>query len=213
MPLFSITKGSIHTCCCCCVASVVSDPVRPHRRQCTRLPHPWDSPGKNTGVGCHFLLQCMKVKRESEVAQSCPTLSDPMDCSLPGSSTHGIFQARALEWGAIAFSGFSQLVIYILEILLYCQDTILSWHHSIPFHVYTTIYLNDSLLIDIWIVSNVSLLQTMLQWITLHIVQLARVQLYLQDKFLGVVPLGQRAYACVILIDIAKLPSVGIKSV
>jgi len=65
---------------------------------------PWDSPGKNTGVGCHFLLQCMKVKSESEVAQSCPTLSDPMDCSLPGSSAHGIFQARVLEWGAIAFS-------------------------------------------------------------------------------------------------------------
>ena len=61
-------------------------------------------PGKNTGVGCHFLLQCMKVKRESEVTQSCPTLSDPMDCSLPGSSIHGIFQARVLEWGAIAFS-------------------------------------------------------------------------------------------------------------
>ena len=70
-----------------------------------RLPRPWDSPGKNTGVGCHFLLQCMKVKSESEVAQSCPTLSDPMDCSLPGSSIHGIFQARVLEWGAIAFSG------------------------------------------------------------------------------------------------------------
>ena len=70
----------------------------------TRLPHPWDSPGKNTGVGCHFLLQCMKVKRESEVTQSCPTLNDPMDCSLPGSSIHGIFQARVLEWGAIAFS-------------------------------------------------------------------------------------------------------------
>ena len=67
------------------------------------LPHPWDSPGKNTGVGCHFLLQCMKVKSESEVAQSCPTLSDPTDCSLPGSSTHGIFQARVLEWGAIAW--------------------------------------------------------------------------------------------------------------
>ena len=65
---------------------------------------PWDSPGKNTGVGCHFLLRCMKVKSESEVAQSCPTLSDPMDCSLPGSSVHGIFQARVLEWGAIAFS-------------------------------------------------------------------------------------------------------------
>ena len=65
---------------------------------------PWDSPGKNTGVGCHFLLQCMKVNSESEVAQSCPTLSDPMDCSLPGSSVHGIFQARVLEWGAISFS-------------------------------------------------------------------------------------------------------------
>ena len=79
----------------------MSDPVQPHRRQPTRLPHPWDSPGKNTGVGCHFLLQCMKVKSESEVAQSCLTLCDPMDCSLPGSSIHGIFQARVLEWGAI----------------------------------------------------------------------------------------------------------------
>jgi len=76
--------------------------VRPHRRQPIRLPRPWDSPGKNTGVGCHFLLQCVKVKSESEVAQSCLTLSDPMDCSLPGSSVHGIFQARVLEWGAIA---------------------------------------------------------------------------------------------------------------
>ena len=83
----------------------MSNSVRPHRRQPTRLPRPWDSPGKNTGVGCHFLLQCMKVKSESEVAQLCPTLSDPVDCSLPGSSVHGIFQARALEWAAIAFSG------------------------------------------------------------------------------------------------------------
>ena len=92
-------------CCCCCeVASVVSDSVQPHRRQPNRLHHPWDSPGKNTGVGCHFLLQCMKVKSGSEVAQSCLTLSDPMDCSLPGSSIHGIFQARVLERGAIAFS-------------------------------------------------------------------------------------------------------------
>ena len=78
----------------------MSDSVRPHRRQPTRLPRAWDSPSKNTGVGCHFLLQCMKVRSESEVAQSCPTLSDPMDCSPPGSSIHGIFQARALEWGA-----------------------------------------------------------------------------------------------------------------
>ena len=91
-------------CCCCCVTSVVSDSVRPHRRQPTRLPRPWDSPGKNSGVGCHFLLQCMKVKRESEVAQSCPTLRDPIDCSPPGSSVHGIFQARVLEWVATAFS-------------------------------------------------------------------------------------------------------------
>ena len=82
----------------------MSDSVRPHRRKPTRLPHPWDSPGKNTGVGCHFLLQCMKVKSESEVAQSCPTLSGSMDCSLPGSSVHGIFQARVLEWVAIALS-------------------------------------------------------------------------------------------------------------
>ena len=82
----------------------MSDSVGPHRWQPTRLPRPWDSPGKNTGVGCHFPLQYMKVKRESEVAQSYPTLSDPMDCSLPGSSIHGIFQARVLEWGAIAFS-------------------------------------------------------------------------------------------------------------
>ena len=82
----------------------MSDTVRPYKRQPTRLPDPRDSPGKNTGVGCHFLLQCMKVKSESEVTQSCPTLSDPMDCSLLGSSVHGIFQARVLEWGAIAFS-------------------------------------------------------------------------------------------------------------
>ena len=78
--------------------------MRPHRQKPSRLPCPWDSPGKNTGVGCHFLLQCMKGKSESEVAQLCPTLSDPMDCSPPGSSIHGIFQARVLEWGAIAFS-------------------------------------------------------------------------------------------------------------
>ena len=78
--------------------------MRPHRRQPTRLSRPWDSPGKNTGVGCHLLLQCMKVKSESEVTQLCPTLCNAMDCSLPGSSIHEIFQARALEWVAIAFS-------------------------------------------------------------------------------------------------------------
>ena len=82
----------------------MSDSVRLHGRQPTGLPSPGDSLGKSTGVGCHFLLQCMKVKSQSEVAQLRPTLSDPMDCSLPGSSVHGIFQARVLEWGAIAFS-------------------------------------------------------------------------------------------------------------
>ena len=75
-------------------------------------PRLWDSPGKNTGVGCHFLLQCMKVKNESEVAQSCLTLCDPVDCSLPGSSAHGIFQARVLEWGAIAFSELTLVRLY-----------------------------------------------------------------------------------------------------
>ena len=79
------------------------DSVRPQRWQPTRLPRPWDSPGKNTGVGCHFLLQCMKMKSESEIAQLCLT-QRPLDCSPPGSSVHGIFQARILEWGAIAFS-------------------------------------------------------------------------------------------------------------
>ena len=88
---------SYHVSRCRQVASV-SYSVRPHRGQPTRLPRPWDSPGKNTGVGCHFLLQCMKVKSESEVVQSCLTLFDPMDCSPPGSSVHGVFQARVLEW-------------------------------------------------------------------------------------------------------------------
>ena len=102
----------------------MSDPVRPHRQQPTRLPRPWDSPGKNTGVGCHFLLQCMKVKSESEVAQSCPTLRDPMDCSPPGSSVHGIFQARVLEWGAIVFSD-----TYTYTYLYLCTHTKMSSVH------------------------------------------------------------------------------------
>ena len=87
----------------------MSDSVRPHRRQPTRLPRPWDSPGKNTGVGCHFLLQCMKVKSESAVAQSYLTLSEPADCSLPGSSVHRFFQARILEWVDYPFSSRSPL--------------------------------------------------------------------------------------------------------
>ena len=104
----------------------MSNSVQPHRQQPTRLCHPWDSPGKNTGGGCHFLLQCRKVKSESEVAQSCRTLSDPMDCSLPGSSVHGTFQERVPEWVAIAFSdkahyplSYIYLVAKILESLIY----------------------------------------------------------------------------------------------
>ena len=97
----------------------MSNSVRPHRQQSTRLPHLWDSPGKNTGVGCLFLLQCMKVKSESEVAQSRLTLCDPMDFSPPGSSIHGIFQARVLEWVTSAFS------ITNLDSILKSKDTTL----------------------------------------------------------------------------------------
>ena len=85
--------------------------MQPQRRQPTRHPHPWDFPGKNTVVGCHFLLQCTKVKSQSEIAQSCPTPSDPMECSLPGASVYGIFQARVLEWVAIAFSKKGRLLL------------------------------------------------------------------------------------------------------
>ena len=99
----------------------MSDSVRPHRWQPTRLPHPWDSPGKNTGVGCHFLLQCMKVKSESEDAQSSPALRDRVDCSLPGSSIHGIFQARVLEWGAIAFSSHCFLELHYYNLWSYIE--------------------------------------------------------------------------------------------
>ena len=120
----------------------MSDPVQSHRQQCTSLPRPWDSPGKNNGMGCHYLLQCMKVKSESEVAQMCPTLSDPIDCSLPDSSVHGIFQARVLEWVAIASPCgkfwiyiilktwlllFTQLPIFLRVFLLWCK-----WNHHRP---------------------------------------------------------------------------------
>ena len=122
--------------------------MRPHRRQPTRLPRPWDSPGKNTGVGCHFLLQCMKVKSESEVAQLCPTPSDPMDYSPPGSSVHGICQARALEWGATSRSLlidscifsilFSKFLIIFTIIILY------SFSGSLPISssfIWTSVFL------------------------------------------------------------------------
>ena len=105
----------------------MSDSVQPHRWQPTRLPCPWDSPGKDTGVGCHFLLQCMKVKIQNEVAQSCLTLRDPMDCSLPGSSAPGIFQARVLEWVAIAFSKWTPGTVILSWVLQgqnnFCNNT------------------------------------------------------------------------------------------
>ena len=100
--------------------------MRSHRWQPTRLPHPWDSPGKNTGVGCHFLLQWMKVKSESEVAQSCPTLSNPMDCSPPDFSIHGIFQARLLEERKYPTSVYFTLVLY-LPVSRRWKKNILTW--------------------------------------------------------------------------------------
>ena len=117
----------------------MSDSVRPHRRQPTRLPHPWDSPGKNTGVGCRFLLQCMKVKSESEVTQSYLTLSNPMDCSPPGSSIHGIFQAGVLEWGAIAFSGWSYNLLTNPLIPLHFDDSFYSIRNNLLISDYNTI--------------------------------------------------------------------------
>ena len=119
----------------------MSDSVRPHRRQPARLPSPWDSPGKNTGVGCHFLLQCVKVKSESDVAQTRPTLSDPMDRSLPGSSIHEIFLARVLEWGAIAFSTLSskcfQNSIFVFEF-----DTLIIIYLKVIFELILLLVLN-----------------------------------------------------------------------
>ena len=95
------------------------DSVRPHRRQLSRLRRPWDSLGKNTGVGCHFLLQCMKVKSESEVAQSHRTLSDPMDCSPPDSSIYGIFQEEYWSGVPLPFPklGHDLLLNLILQVL------------------------------------------------------------------------------------------------
>ena len=126
----------------------MSNSLWPHRWQPTRLPHPWDSPGKNTGVGCHFLLQCMKVKNENEDAQSCLTLRDPMDCSLPGFSVHGIFQARVLEWDAIAFS------VFFYSSILYWS--IVNWqcyvHHryTAKWFSYTHTHILFQILISIW---------------------------------------------------------------
>ena len=115
----TVSKPSLGTAAAAAAAKSpqsLSDSVRPHRWKSTRLPRPWDSPGKNTGVGCHFLLQCMKGKSESEVTQSCLTLQDPMVCSLPGSSVHGIFQARVLEWGAIALGTTESIILRLIPV-------------------------------------------------------------------------------------------------
>ena len=124
-----------------------------HRRQPIRLLHLWDSPGKNTGAGCHFLLQCTKVKSQSEATQSCPTLCDPTDCSPPGSSVHGIFQARVLEWGAIAFSDVASLVPYNLlitaTISLHSYPSFLvCLPHQVVFVLHTLIPLELSTMLD-----------------------------------------------------------------
>ena len=113
------------------ICSVVFDSSRPHGLQPTRLLRPWDFPGKSTGVGCHCLLQRVKVKSEREVAQSCSTLRDPMDCSPPGSSVHGIFQARALEWAP------SPSPMIWWHDCNYCnskEDEVAGWHHRLNGH-------------------------------------------------------------------------------
>ena len=131
----------------------MSDSVRPHRWQPTRLPCPWDSPGKNTRVGCHFLLQCMKVKSKSEVAQSCLTLSDPMDYSPPGCFIHGIFQARVLEWGATAFSKGSPRT---------CKLYRLSWAYSTKWEKYLSIIYLSS---NIWDIVALNIIFIIILWV------------------------------------------------
>ena len=137
-------------CCCCQVTSVVPDSVRPHRRQPTRLPRPWNSPGKNTGVGCHFLLQCMKVKSESEVAQSCPTLATPWTAAYQAPPWD--FPGQSTEWGAIAFPKRCTFRSSQINVCphMYCfsKPRILptlvkldSWHSS--YHYITVFWINE----------------------------------------------------------------------
>jgi len=112
----------------------MSDSVQPHRRQPTRLPRPWDSPGKNTGVGCHFLLQCMKVKSESEVPQSCLTLSDPMDYSPPGPPSMGF--SRQEYWSGVPLP--SPVPLYWCIYIYNCYSFFLDWsfgHYVVSFFV------------------------------------------------------------------------------
>ena len=116
---------SIH--CCCCVALVVSDSVQPHRRQPTRLPCPWDSPGKNTGVGCHFLLQCMKVKSQSEVIQSCPTLATPWTAAFQAPLSMGFYRQK--YWNGVQLPSPLSLVqrctifrYFRISVFLFCLN-------------------------------------------------------------------------------------------
>ena len=147
----------------------MSDSVWSHRRQPTRLPRPWDSPGKNTGVGCHFLLQYMKAKSESEVALLCPTPSNPMNCSPAGSSVHGIFQARVLEWGTIAFSVCESYTLKKVTDVIYSLGTfalssfleLLSINNDFTWHVlskvekkYWLVAFNFSLYISVCFLHN-----------------------------------------------------------
>ena len=129
----------------------MSNSVWPHRRQPTRLPRPWDSPGKNTRVGCHFLLQCMKVKSESEVAQSCPTLRDRMDCSPPGSSIHGIFQARVLAWVPLPSPLQDQVTLLCICGLILHKLSKTKKHSSNTKSVHTSVCLNTFPFLSYWI--------------------------------------------------------------
>ena len=135
------------------VCSVVSNSLQPHRLWPARLLCPWDSPGKNTGVCCRFLRQFMKVKIESQVAQSCPTLCNPTDCSLPGSSIHEIFQARVLEWGAIAFSISN----------IYCVPNNNNYYFSTLFLTVPLVHICNSLKLFIWS-QCVQITSVLLQW-------------------------------------------------
>ena len=125
----------------------MSNSVQPHGLQPTRLLHPWDSPGKITGVGCHFLLQCMKVESENEVAQSCLTLHDPVDYSLPGSSIHGIFRATVLEWGAIAFS--HAFIYHPINIFLIADGSVISpiWPQAFLSYISLSSHINPLFLL------------------------------------------------------------------
>ena len=112
-------------CCCCCycyVTSVVSDSVRPHRQQPTRLLRPWDSPGKNTGVGCHFLLQCMKVKMKVKLLSHVRLFETPRTAAYQAPPSMGFFQARVLGWVAIAFSEDHRRCLskFHVCVLIYC---------------------------------------------------------------------------------------------